>query len=255
MNRQHSGVINVLSPPFVFSALPPLSPLVFVSLSLSLWHRGRIPFNSSTESQTIKAEHFCPRVYRSVCLIHLHAYAQTNTRSLPHTLPHTWKLGYTVHIHPLTRSYVYKHMNKHTKAHSLWCILFGHGFNGAFYGEQDYRITSLPPCQLIGHSLLCHSNTEFSLLLNATVRLAPSVWSRFSYTDLAAGKFCTLGPDVTESCHRASSVSTSSSTDLSDLHLRKRMIWHCYKKFQSFIKCKQQAELKIVIKVGLQIHK
>lgn len=128
VNTKHSTVISILSPSFLCSRLPTPLLLVFVSLSLGLPGTGeRIPFNSSTKSQTIKAQRFCffaSGPLCSVCLIHLHTYAATK-HSLPPGLPHTQKWRYTGHIHPLTRSHMFEHTNKHTKStlllvHFIW---------------------------------------------------------------------------------------------------------------------------------------
>lgn len=70
---------------------------------------------------------------------------------------------------------MFEHTNKHTKARSRWCILFGHGFNEAFYEEQDYRIASPPPLSLSlpadwTLSTLSFKRLDLAMPLNATVR-------------------------------------------------------------------------------------
>ncbi len=170
MNTKHTTVISILSP-FLCSCSTDSFYLLSLSHSLSLClcgTREEFPSTPPQNHRQLKQSIFRLRAYLR-CVLNTFTHIHTDKHTQPPTNPPT---------HTEIKIY-----STHTPPHSLTCtntqrhvlcgaFLFGHGFNGAFYGEQDYRITSFSPCQLIGHSPLCHSNTEFSLLLNATVRLA-----------------------------------------------------------------------------------
>lgn len=109
-----------------------------VSLSPSPWFKGRNPFNVSTKSHTIKAEHFClgPSllcVLKKTCVC-AHAHTQ-------------WSKGPN-HIYTPTRSYMYSRTNKHTKACSLRCTYLAMALMGLlllFFFFIEYRITESHP--------------------------------------------------------------------------------------------------------------
>lgn len=161
MNTEYSNLYFISF--LLLLLLCPLLLLVFVSLYGS---REEFPSNTPQNHRQLKQciFFFCLRAYL-LCVL----YTFTHIASHPPT--HTGiKTQYTY-----TPTHFYMCKQRHKGTFSVVHFHLAMALMGLF---MEYRITESHPslgCQLIGHSPLCQSNIGFSLLLNATVRLAASV--------------------------------------------------------------------------------